>query len=146
MRKILYIEDETGLLWVDTMVRKLHEFGFDVDTAAGPNEAIAKLTVDGNAYDGILLDILMPTNGRYTKEETSDGGNTGLVLLREIRRGWADIPIVILSVKFSSSMQWTIDQGLVQDVIEKPANPARVAEVLTRACDPRGHQRNAPRS
>ena len=130
MQKVLFVEDEGQMLWVETMVRLLQAFEFDLDVVCEPNDAMERLTAAGSRYDAILLDVLMGTDGRYTDSETAGGSNTGLVMLAEIRRSFRRIPVVIFTIKARSSFKRELDEGLVQEVIEKPANAVRVASVL----------------
>ncbi len=80
--KILLVEDEAKIRnWV---TKGLRESGFVVDPVGDGDEASELLRT--RSYDGAILDIMLP-------------GRDGLSLLKSIRRGGINLPVLILSAR-----------------------------------------------
>jgi two-component system copper resistance phosphate regulon response regulator CusR len=80
--RILVIDDEPRILGF--LARGLEAEGFAVDVAdTGPD---ALRCVRGNAYDLVLLDLLLP-------------GVDGLTVLQELHRDCPDLPVMIVSAR-----------------------------------------------
>ena len=80
--KILLVEDERKIR--DWVAKALREAGFVVDAVGDGDEAYALLKT--HAYDGVVLDIMLP-------------GRDGLSLLRTVRREGLNLPVLILSAR-----------------------------------------------
>ena len=78
--RVLIVEDDRGLLEAYTDV--LLEAGFDV--AAASNGTGALRALDGDAFDVVLTDVVMP-------------GCTGLDILRAVRERDLDVPVVLVT-------------------------------------------------
>ena len=125
--RILIVDDDDGIRGLISSFLDKH--GFRTDTAAEPAEMRRKLA--GQAYDLIVLDVMMP-------------GEDGLTALRELQRTPGAPPVIMLS-----AVGTDIDRivGLeigAEDYLAKPCNPrellARIRAVLRRA----GAARPAP--
>lgn len=80
--RILVVEDEPRILAF--LVRGLEAEGFAVDSAGDGSEAL--LRADKEPYDVVVLDLLLPRVD-------------GLTVLRELRQGRPELPVVILSAR-----------------------------------------------
>ena len=80
--RILVIEDEPRILGF--LARGLEAEGFAVDTAGNGDAGLRRAR--RNAYDLILLDLLLP-------------GVDGLTVLQELSRDRPDLPVVIVSAR-----------------------------------------------
>src|SRR5947209_1712006 len=59
-----------------------------------------KALIDGKIHSDaefFIIDVMIPFKGLYTKEETHDGCITGVLVARDLRARYADIPIIIWS-------------------------------------------------
>lgn len=56
-RRVLVVDDDRAILSLETML--LSRSGFEVDTAANGREA-AGMLAEGNPYEAIVLDLMMP--------------------------------------------------------------------------------------
>ena len=80
--RILVVEDEKK---TTAYLRKgLTEHGFAVDVAAEGTEGLSCALAD--AYELLILDVMLP-------------GRDGWFVLRELRRAWKDMPVLILTAR-----------------------------------------------
>jgi DNA-binding response OmpR family regulator len=121
---ILIIDDEPLLR--QTLALILQRAGYQVTLAADGKEAIHSLKA--GAFDLVFLDLKLPDTN-------------GLTLLPEIRRQYADMPVLILTAHatLESAME-AVRQG-ARDYLLKPIDPkhilTRVREVLAEQQQPR---------
>jgi DNA-binding response OmpR family regulator len=104
--RILVIEDEPRILGF--LARGLEAEGFAVDTAGNGDAGLRRAR--RNAYDLVLLDLLLP-------------GVDGLTVLQELSRDRPDLPVVIVSAR--SDLQTKLRGfGLgASDYLSKPLRP-----------------------
>ncbi|WP_395678476.1 response regulator [Inquilinus sp.] len=81
-RRILVVEDEPLLQML--VVGNLEDFGFQVETAGSATEALNKLRLMADGFDGAVVDLGLPDYG-------------GDVLVREMRALHPSLPVVISS-------------------------------------------------
>lgn len=111
MTKILVVEDDKSI--VTNLTEYLRTEGFDIESAGGQTEAIAK--IDANNYDLILLDISL-----------RDGN--GFAVCAAAREK-ADIPVIFLS---ASEDEYSIVTGLDMGADDYIVKPFRTRELLSR--------------
>ncbi len=101
--RLLLIEDDQRLNAV--LARGLREDGYIVDVAYdGPSGLAA---VESNAYDGVLLDVMLP-------------GQDGLTLCRTLRRHRQRVPIIMITARDSPAERIAgLDSG-ADDYLVKP--------------------------
>ena len=118
--KILYAEDEPAMSEAVTEILKRKNY--IVDAVYDGQEALDYILADGSAYDGIILDVMMPKK-------------SGIEVLREIRRRGIDTPVLMLTAKAEISDRVEgLDSG-ADDYLPKPfAMPELISRVgaLTR--------------
>ena len=118
--KILYAEDEPAMSEAVTEILKRKNY--IVDAVYDGQEALDYILADGSAYDGIILDVMMPKK-------------SGIEVLKEIRRRGIDTPVLMLTAKAEISDRVEgLDSG-ADDYLPKPfAMPELISRVgaLTR--------------
>ena len=77
--RILVVDDEPQIL--RALRTSLHGAGYEVDTAATGEEALARAAM--RPPDGVILDLVLPDRN-------------GSDVCRELRR-WTDVPVLVLS-------------------------------------------------
>jgi DNA-binding response OmpR family regulator len=82
--RLLVVEDETMLL--DTLASRLSQEGYGVDRASDGEEAIAYM--EAGAYDGIILDIMLPKKD-------------GVSVLKTLRLNGNATPVLLLTARDS---------------------------------------------
>lgn len=114
---------------------ELEDEGFTVTTAAGPDEAL-RLLKNGNTFDLIILDLMMPP-GQFGLDDTMMGMRTGARLAEKIHADDPLAKIVILSnIVYSDSRkdhdcQDLVDRKIVQRLFLKPDyTPVQLIEKL----------------
>jgi DNA-binding NtrC family response regulator len=118
--KVLLVDDEPH--FIKLLAERLEGRGFNVETAEGGPEAIAK--VKGEPYDAIILDLLMP-------------GMDGIETLKRLRETNPDLQIILLTG------HGTIEKGVeamklgAMDFLEKPADFKELLEKIKAAKDRR---------
>jgi len=120
--KILIVDDEPDLL--EELRETLKQERYEVDTAADGDAALDKLF--DNAYDLVLLDIMLPKID-------------GLEVLKEIRNGDIATPVLMLTAKGSVEDKIAgLDYG-ADDYLPKPFDMselmARIRSLLRRATE-----------
>lgn len=112
MKNLLFIEDETGLIM--TLNDRLQSSGYDVTIAQDGLEGY-KLALE-NDYDGILLDIMLPTKNGYD-------------ICRDLRNNHIQTPILMLTAR-----DQTIDKvvGLKIGADDYLTKPFETIELLAR--------------
>ncbi|MCZ7683579.1 MAG: sigma-54 dependent transcriptional regulator [Sandaracinaceae bacterium] len=113
---VLIVDDEKNIL--STLSRALRIEDYEVDVAGSAAIALEKAAT--KAYDGILLDVMMPEMD-------------GITMLRHMREQGNDVPVIVMSG------HGTIDTALeatrlgAADFIEKPIASERLLLSLERA-------------
>jgi DNA-binding NtrC family response regulator len=120
-RRVLIVEDElTQLVLLESVVAKA---GFDVETAASGEEAVARITdADAPAIDVVLLDLVMP-------------GLSGIQVLEHIRPSHPKLPVVMLTSKSSVNTVVQAMQAGANDFLVKPASAERIRTALRAAME-----------
>jgi two-component system alkaline phosphatase synthesis response regulator PhoP len=111
-RRLLLVEDEPGL--VMTMTDRLELEGYEVESVMDATTALA--TASTNAYDAILLDVMLP-------------GGTGFDVCRTLRQRGVQTPILMLTARGQ-----VIDRvvGLKLGADDYLVKPFDMAELLAR--------------
>jgi two-component system OmpR family response regulator len=110
--KVLFVEDDRKIA---SFVKKgLREQGFVVDTCEDGDEGYA-LAV-GQAYDVILLDIMLP-------------GRDGLTILRQLREAKHNVPVILLTAR--SALNERVE-GLNLGADDYLSKPFYIEELLAR--------------
>ena len=78
--KILVVDDDA--IVIKSCRRILEAEGFEVMTVPGADEALEK--IKSSEFDLLLMDVKMPKHD-------------GIFLMREIKKNWPDIPIIVMS-------------------------------------------------
>ncbi|HJR09246.1 MAG TPA: response regulator transcription factor [Pyrinomonadaceae bacterium] len=81
---VLIVEDEKHL--ADGLRFNLAAEGYKVETVADGETALAKLTADGESYDVVLLDVMLP-------------GISGFTVASELRQAGHFVPILMLTAR-----------------------------------------------
>jgi two-component system response regulator MprA len=83
--KILVVDDERAVR--DSLRRALELEGYEIELAADGQEALERLTANGDAQpDAVILDVLMPTVD-------------GLEVCRRLRRAGNRVPVLMLTAR-----------------------------------------------
>jgi len=78
--KILVVDDDA--IVIKSCRRILETEGFEVTAVPGADEALEK--IKSSEFDLLLMDVKMPKHD-------------GIFLMREIKKNWSDIPIIVMS-------------------------------------------------
>jgi two-component system response regulator RegX3 len=111
--RVLIVEDETPIR--DGLVSLFSGQGFDVKSAASGPEAL--LALDGNAFDIVVLDLMIPPP-------------TGLEVLAELRKKDDRTPVLVLTALGSED---DVVRGLEAGADDYITKPFGVKELLARA-------------
>jgi len=120
--RILVVDDEPQIL--RALRTSLHGAGYEVDTAATGEEALARAAM--RPPDGVILDLVLPDRN-------------GSDVCRELRR-WTDVPVLVLSAVGDEQEKVTALDAGADDYITKPFGIdellARLRAALRRADAP----------
>jgi DNA-binding NtrC family response regulator len=111
--KILVVDDDA--IVIKSCRRILEAEGFEVMTVSGADEALEK--VKCNDFDLLLMDVKMPKHD-------------GIFLMREIKKNWPDIPIIVMSgYPTPETITDVLKLGATQ-FIPKPFRPDELTKVI----------------
>ncbi len=110
---ILVVDDDAGLR--RALRRVLSSHGFDVEVAAGGDEALAELRA--RSYDLVVLDVMMP-------------GSDGIEVCEALRAGGDNLPVLMLTARDAVRDRVAGLESGADDYLVKPfANDELVARV-----------------
>lgn len=110
---ILVVDDDAGLR--RALRRVLSSHGFDVEVAAGGEEALEQLRV--RPYDLVVLDVMMP-------------GSDGIEVCETLRAGGDELPVLMLTARDAVRDRVVGLEAGADDYLVKPfANEELVARV-----------------
>ena len=113
--KILVVDDDA--IVIKSCRRILEAEGFEVTTVPSAEEALEKIKCYG--FDLLLMDVKMP---KYD----------GLFLMREIKKNWPDIPIIVMSgYPTPETISNVLKLGATQ-FIPKPFRPDELINTIRR--------------
>jgi DNA-binding NtrC family response regulator len=113
--KILVVDDDP--IVVKSCKRILHAEGFEVFTCGSADDALEKMKQCD--FDLILMDVKMPKHD-------------GIFLMKEMKKNWPDIPIVVMSGYPTSETIADVTQlGAIQ-FIPKPFRPDEFMKIMRR--------------
>jgi two-component system OmpR family response regulator len=130
MKKVLYIDDDAEMERMASKFEIMREENIDVVPIARVRDVLPTLKSIKDSIGLIVLDLIMPTDGVYTFEETDAGTLTGLRLLEDIRQYSKDIPVIIVSVRRNPSAKEKFSQYGISDYLEKPVSTSYLVEVI----------------
>jgi DNA-binding NtrC family response regulator len=116
--RILIVDDEPFNL--DLLAQELREMGYAVERARDGVEALAR--VESYRPDLVLLDYMMP-------------GMSGLDVLRELRKGESEVPVVMITAHGSIDVAVQAMKLGALDFVTKPFEPDHIALVLRKALE-----------
>jgi DNA-binding NtrC family response regulator len=114
--KVLVVDDEATMR--DVLEMRLQEWGFEVFLAA--DAAAAETLVEREDPDLVLSDVVMP-------------GTSGLELLRKLKGGRPDRPVILLTAHGTVEMAVDAIKEGALDFLTKPINYANLKAVLAQA-------------
>ncbi len=120
MLKILFIDDDIRSQ-IDTLdILKME--GFDVVYASHIKEAITLAEKYNNSISAIVLDIMMPTQGIFSLQETQGGRRTGILLYQKyLKPLLPNIPVIVLTALTDQSILSEIRKELcVKSILYRP--------------------------
>ena len=121
-RRVLVVEDNVEVGRFATQI--LEDLGYETAWAANAEEALEKLGQDGDGFDIVFSDVVMPGIG-------------GVALARELRRRLPRMPVVLAS-GYSHVLAEDSDHGF--ELLQKPYSADQLSKVLRRLI---GTRRNA---
>ncbi len=98
--RVLLIDDE--LDEQDSRVDDLRQSNMDVDVVRHADEVPRMLERSKGKYDAVVLDIMLPPEGYASLKESQGGRFTGALILRDIRRYLANVPVIVVSAHTES--------------------------------------------
>jgi len=78
--------------------------------------------------DCIILDIMMPRGKQYSKQETGAGRDTGIRLIRDLKKYIPDTPVIIVSVRTHLDLDELVRKhgSIIKGVLCKPVTPSEI--------------------
>jgi two-component system nitrogen regulation response regulator NtrX len=121
-RRVLVCDDEPGIR--RTLGQVLGDEGYEVETAEGGQQALARLLGPGARVDAVLLDVWLPDAD-------------GLKVLAKLREGGFEAPVVMISGHGSVEMAVSAVREGADDFLEKPLSLERVLMTLDKVLERR---------
>jgi DNA-binding NtrC family response regulator len=125
--KILVVDDD--VIVIKSCKRILEAEGFEVFTCPSADEALEKLK--NCDFDLLLMDVKMPKHD-------------GIFLMREIKKNWPGIPIVVMSgYPTPETIADVVKLGATQ-FIPKPFRPDEFMKTIRRVIQKMSHKKSFP--
>jgi len=125
--KILVVDDD--VIVIKSCRRILEAEGFEVTTVPSADEALEKIKIYD--FDLLLVDVKMPKHD-------------GIFLMREIKKNWPNIPIIIMSgYPTPETMADVLKLGAVQ-FIPKPFKPDELMKSIRQVTQKILHKKSFP--
>jgi DNA-binding NtrC family response regulator len=125
--KILVVDDDA--IVIKSCRRILEAEGFEVTTVPSADEALEKIKIYD--FDLVIMDVKMPKHD-------------GLFLMREIKKNWPDIPIIVMSgYPTPETIADVLKLGAVQ-FIPKPFKPDEFITSIRQVIQKMSHKRFFP--
>jgi two-component system NtrC family response regulator len=125
---VLFIDDEKKL--VENAAPVLEAKGFEVLATTDIAKAIDAFA--NKNFDIVLVDIAMPPTSDMDAKALSYGRETGIEVIRRLRAIKSNVPIVVLTVIRDTAILSRIREAGVSQILNKPEEPERIADVLKR--------------
>lgn len=119
-KKILLVDDDPKILVLEKTI--LTQGGFLVDTASDGKEALEKL--QGNTYDGIVLDVMMPAMDGYETateiKKLEKHKTTPIVMVtataerNALTRGFSSGAVIFMNKPFTAKKFLTVIQTIIR--------------------------------
>lgn len=94
--RILFVDDNPD--HTKYLRRYLEIKDYDVSQAKTVTELFGRLEQNPKEFDLLVLDIMLPTDGRYESDEARGGILTGMRILDEVNEYYGHIPVLLYSV------------------------------------------------
>jgi len=120
MKKVLFIDDDIDTEQMESIIDILLYEGIKVTPISDLEYLQKNMVTLISEHDLIVLDILMPPQEAYSLDDSVDGSITGLLVLKDIRDKFQNIPIIILSVKQKFESQNELSKYNINAILEKP--------------------------
>jgi DNA-binding NtrC family response regulator len=125
--KILVVDDDA--IVIKSCRRILEAEGFEVTTVPSADEALERIKIYD--FDLVLMDVKMPKHD-------------GIFLMREIKKNWPDIPIIVMSgYPTPETIADVLKLGAVQ-FIPKPFKPDEFMKSIWQVTQKMSHKRSFP--
>ena len=132
MINAVYIDDEADTQAMASRFEDLAEVGINIIPIVSVVDCLDILKPVAPTAHVIVLDQIMPPMGRYSLNETAGGTTTGLSLLREIRKLYPSLPVVILSVSDAPPESLCQELGILA-FLKKPVALDTLAATIRKA-------------
>ena len=111
--RIAVVEDDPA---IGPMLSKILEMeGFDVTVISDGRSALSALST--GRYDAAVLDVMLP-------------GMDGITILRQIRPGNQQLPILVLTAKTDNVTTWEGWRAGANYLMNKPFDPEELVRIL----------------
>jgi len=125
--KILVVDDDA--IVIKSCRRILEAEGFEVMTVPGADEALEK--IKSSEFDLLLMDVKMPKHD-------------GIFLMREIKKNWPDIPIIVMSgYPTPETIADVLKLGATQ-FIPKPFRPDELVKAVRQVIEKMTRKKSSP--
>ena len=114
--QVWVVDDERSIRWV--LEKALSQTGLDVQTFNSARDVISRFEID--TPDVVITDIRMP-------------GLDGLDLLKEIKKGYPELPVIVMTAHSDLDSAVTSIQGGAFEYLPKPFEVDDAVEVVGRA-------------
>ena len=125
--KILVVDDDA--IVIKSCRRILETEGFEVTAVPGADEALEK--IKSSEFDLLLMDVKMPKHD-------------GIFLMREIKKNWSDIPIIVMSgYPTPETIADVLKLGATQ-FIPKPFRPDELVKTVRQVIQKMPRKKSSP--
>lgn len=118
MKRVLLIDDD--MRHMRYFAEYLELEGFQVDLVESDKEALEYIHDNADLVGLVILDMIMPSRGLFTTEETKYYSRTGVKLFSKISALLPEVPVIVLTI--------AEDRELVEDMLQMGAKAYLIKE------------------
>lgn len=130
MPSVLFIDDDA--VEIEPLEYELGSMGVTVMVLDSVTEARERLIERGEAFDLVVVDVVMATENAYTKEESESGTLTGVRLIEELRKRRPDLRVATLTIRGDAPMLEALEALGVRERFRKPYFTLPLAQRILR--------------
>src|SRR4051812_9185246 len=131
MIPVIYVDEEASSEAMASKFEVMKSFGVEIRPVVHVVDVLPTLHRERDVAL-VILDIIMPPQLVYTLDETNGGTRTGIRLLRDIRREFPVLPVVLVSVMPREGSTEAIQKYQVAEYLTKPVSGEALAAVVKR--------------
>ena len=125
-QRILWVDDEG----IKSKIEMLEDKGFNVIYEQSVDNALSRILDNNEKFDVILIDIMMECPDKLKGKCRSDGYETGVAFLEEIRNNAKTIPVIVITGNPSEEVKSKCYSIGISGFLSKPISQVELERTI----------------